>query len=48
MLIKSRFSSQILGKSPTSNFTKIHPEGAMLIHVNRQMDGYDEGEMLFS
>jgi hypothetical protein len=35
-------------KSPISNFTKLHPEGPTLVHVIRQMDGHDEGEMCFS
>ena len=48
ILIKFHFSSQILNKDPISNFTKIYPEEVMLIHVNRQMDGHDKGEMCFS
>ena len=45
MLIKFQFSSHILKKAPTSNFTKIHPEEVTL---NRQIDGHDKGEMCFS
>jgi len=48
MLIKIQFSSHILKKAPTSNFTKIHSEEVMLICVNRQADGRDKGEMCFS
>jgi len=47
ILIKFHFSSQILKKAPTSNFTKIHPEEVMLIRVNRQTDEHDKGECAF-
>jgi hypothetical protein len=39
--MKLKFSLQIFKNTQIPNFMKIHPEGAVLFHVDGQTDGHD-------
>jgi len=46
--VKLEFSRQIFKKILISNFTKIRPAGAELLHADGQTDKHDEANSRFS